>query len=48
MARFDYLEPHSLDDALEMLAEHGDKADWSRVAPTSWCVGAPACGVRRP
>ena len=26
MARFDYLEPHSLDEALGMLAEHGDKA----------------------
>ncbi len=26
MARFDYLEPHSLDEALAMLAEHGDRA----------------------
>ena len=26
MARFDYLEPHSLDEALTMLAEHGDRA----------------------
>lgn len=25
MARFDYLEPHSLNEALDMLAEHGDK-----------------------
>ena len=25
MARFDYLEPHSVDEALQMLAEHGDK-----------------------
>ena len=25
MARFDYLEPHSLDEALAMLAEHGDR-----------------------
>ena len=26
MARFDYLEPHSLDEALQMLAEHGARA----------------------
>lgn len=26
MARFDYLEPHSLDDALGMLGKHGDRA----------------------
>jgi carbon-monoxide dehydrogenase medium subunit len=26
MARFDYLEPHSLDEALQMLAKHGDNA----------------------
>ena len=26
MARFDYLEPHSLDEALGMLAEHGQRA----------------------
>ena len=26
MARFDYLEPHSLDEALGMLEEHGDRA----------------------
>ncbi len=26
MARFDYLEPHSLDEALGMLAEHGERA----------------------
>lgn len=26
MARFDYLEPHSLDEALRMLAEHGSRA----------------------
>ena len=26
MARFDYLEPQSLDDALQMLAEHGPRA----------------------
>ena len=26
MARFDYLEPHSLDEALRMLSEHGDRA----------------------
>ena len=26
MARFDYLEPHSLDEALAMLAEHGGRA----------------------
>ena len=26
MARFDYLEPHSLDEALQMLSDHGDQA----------------------
>ena len=26
MPRFDYLEPHSLNDALQMLADHGDQA----------------------
>ena len=26
MARFDYLEPHSLDEAIQMLSDHGDEA----------------------